>query len=122
MRYKSLACPGQSIGMVYNGIKIVVPNQSMSLKEILERFSRNEELPIGKDVSFDDGDDDLEKIAHADLVDRDEYVDQLKNTQQVYKRQEAQKEKVAREKIAAEYRQKVEDELKKDAVKAPKTE
>lgn len=122
MNYKSYAVPVVSIGTVVNGKKLVVPNQAMSLHEILERFTRNEQLPIGKDVQYHESDDDLEKISHLDMVDRAEYVEKLVETQQVYKRQEAKKEKAAKEKIAAEFRQTVEDDLKKAAGKAPKAE
>lgn len=123
MKFKSVACPGVSIGSMTKGKKIVVPNQSMSLQEILERFTRNEELPIGKDVQYHESEDDLEKVQHMDLVDREEFMDKLKETQKAFKRQEAQKEKVAKEKIAAEFRKKVEDDLKAAArVKAPGTE
>lgn len=107
MIYKSLASPGVSPGLVIKDKKIVVPNQSMSLHEILERFTRNEELPIGRDVQYHESEDDLEKIAHMDLVDREEYADKFRETQKAYKKQEAAKQKAAKEKIAAELREEV---------------
>lgn len=77
----------------------------MSLQEILERFTRGEPLEIGKDAGFDEqGDDDLEKVQHMDLVDREEYVDKLKKTKKFYD---------AQQKARAEKRQ---SELDKKAV------
>lgn len=122
MKFKSIASPEPSKGSVTEGKKIVVPNQAMTLQEILERFTRNEQLPIGKDVQYHESEDDLEKVQHMDLVDREEYMDKLKETQRVYKRQEAAKEKAYKEKLAAEYKQKLEDELKKAPEKGPKAE
>lgn len=122
MKFKSYAFPAPSVGVVSDGKKIVVPNQSMSLQEILERFTREEKLPIGKEINYHESEDDLEKVAKGDLVDREEFAEKMRETQRTYKRQEAQKEKAAKEKIAAEFKQKVEDDLKRAAVKAPKAE
>lgn len=122
MNYKSVASPAPSVGLAITGKKLVVPNQAMSLQEILMRFTRNEQLPIGKDLQYHESEDDLEKVLHMDLVDREEFVDKLKETQKFYKAQEAKKEQVAKDKIAAEFKQKVEDEIKKAAEKAPKAE
>lgn len=123
MKYLSVACPTQSVGLQIVGKKIVVPNQAMSLEEILRRFVRDESLPIGKDSQYyEDGDEDLEKIPHMDLVDQSEYMDGLKETQKIYKRQEAQREKAARDKIAADFKIQVENDLKKAAEKAAKAE
>lgn len=123
MKYLSVACPTQSVGLQIVGKKIVVPNQAMSLEEILRRFVRDESLPIGKDSQYyEDGDEDLEKIPHMDLVDQSEYMDGLKETQKIYKRQEAQREKAARDKIAADFKIQVENDVKKAAEKAAKAE
>lgn len=122
MKFKSIASPAPSAGLVVVGKKIVVPNQAMSLQEILERFTRNEQLPIGKDAQYHESEDDLEKVVHMDLVDREEYMEKQKNIQKMFKAQEAKKKKAADEKIAAEYRQKVEDDLKKGGEKPPKAE
>lgn len=92
--------------------KMVVPDQSLSLQEILLRFTRNEQLPIGKDVQFHESDDDLEKVSKMDLVDRAEYVDKLKETQKGFEKQERKKaadiKKRAEEKVLEEARQKLE--------------
>jgi len=88
MKFKSIVCPAPSIGAGPYPKKQVVPNQSMSLREILERFTRGEPLEIGKDASYDEGEDDLEKVAKSDLVDRAEFVEKLKFTQKQYEKEE----------------------------------
>lgn len=118
MKFKSIASPEESPGFSWNGKKIVVPNQAMSLHEILTRFTRNEELPIGKDAEYDDGPDDLEKVRHMDLVDREEYMDKLKETQKQYKAQEDKKVKDEKARLLSEAKA----EAKKEAEKASKAE
>lgn len=111
MKYKSIAAPQLPKGLTFRGKSLVVPNQSMSLEEILSRFTRGEPLEIGREgAQYDDGPEDLEKVSHMDLVDRAEFVDKLKQTQKRYDKQEARKkgeektrlEKLAIDKIAAE--------------------
>lgn len=107
MRYKQVAFPKPSKGLKITGKRLVVPNQAMSLQEILERFTRNEPLPIGKDVSYHESDDDLMRVSRMDLVDRQEYVQKLEETKKAYDRQEKAKEKKRREKLEAEEREKI---------------
>lgn len=57
---------------------MVVPNQSMTLKEILRRFVRRESLPVEKQGVYAEGFGDLEKMAHEDFVERDERIAELK--------------------------------------------
>jgi len=92
MEFKSIASPLPSKGVDFRSIKKqVVPNQSMSLQEIIERFTRGEPLPIGQEGSFSEGEDDLEKLKTMDLVDKQEYIDKLKSTQKSYEKQEYEK-------------------------------
>jgi len=110
MKYKSIATPPPSPGVKVGGKKRVVPNMALSLEEILRRFTRGEPLEVGKEGQYDDGPEDLEKMAHADLVDREEFADKLKQTQKRYADQEKKKaeaerarlEALAVEKLAAE--------------------
>lgn len=115
MNYKSIAAPAPAVGQGGFGPKQVVPNMSLSLQEILERFTRNESLEIGKDPVFDEeGDDDLEKVKTMDLVDRAEYVEKLKKTRDDFEKQERKRKreldklaheeavKAAADKLAAE--------------------
>lgn len=118
MKYKSEATPSPSVGVGKWGPKMTVPNQSMSIQEILERFTRDEALPIGQDVQYHESEDDLEKIAHMDLVDREEYTDKLKEVQKAYKVQEAKKAKAEKDRLLSEAKA----EAKKEAEKAAKAE
>lgn len=111
MKFKSIATPEPSIGLVTPEKKAVVPNMSLSLEEILRRFTRGEPLLIGRgEPQYDEGPDDLEKVANMDLVDKEEYIDKLKATQKTYDKQEARKkgeektrlEQVAIDKIVAD--------------------
>jgi len=107
-RFKGKAIPGVSLGYdCTHQVKEVVPDQSMSLAEILQRFTRGEAVPIGKEGSFDEHADteesvDLEKIAKSDLVDREEYYAKLQETRDQYEKQEKAKSakaaKLAKEK------------------------
>lgn len=109
MKYKAIAIPKPSPGVDFSKeVALVVPDQSMSLQEILKRFTRGESLPIG--VSTEYGDEnldnplnvDLEKIRLADLVDQADYVDKLKDVKTRYDKQEKQKAaKIAADKAAA---------------------
>lgn len=91
-RFRSKAFPGNNPGTPTLDPKIVVPDQSLSLREILERFTRGEPLHIGKDVQYDEsGDDDLEKVSKMDLVERDEFIQKQKDVQDRYSKQEKRK-------------------------------
>lgn len=100
-KYKSIATPAQGKGQSFVGVKkAVVPNQAMSLQEILERFTRGEPLEIGRgEGQYDDGPDDLEKLSHMDLVDKAEYVDRLKQTSKQFEKQEKEKARKEKERL-----------------------
>lgn len=115
MRYKSIAIPKPVEGQKFTGVKLTVPDQSMSLQEILTRFTRNEPLPIGNQVNFHESDDDLEKISKMDLVDRQEYIEKLKTTQENFSKQEKKKAEIARKKLEDEALEKAKKELEKGA-------
>jgi len=100
MMYKSVAVPGPSVGAPGIKVKKVQPNMALSLEEILERFTRGESLEIGAgEGQYDDGPEDLEKMAHADLVDKAEAAQEFKETQKKYKKQEADKAKKEKERL-----------------------
>lgn len=120
MRYEGRAIPVSRGGISFKGRKkIVVPDQGLSLKDILDRFVRGEVLPVGMSHQFGDEDQDnplnvdLEKLAVADLVDKEEYKEQLKEVKRKYDIQEME---IAVRKKAAE------DEAakKKDALRIKK--
>jgi len=58
--------------------KYVVPNQSMTLKEILRRFVKKESLPALKEGVYIETDYDLEKLSKADLTEQHEVIEELK--------------------------------------------
>lgn len=92
MKFKVKAIPDPSKGVSFVGVKDeCVPDQSMSLLEILTRFTRGETLPVGKDAVYHESEDDLEKVAHMDLVDKEEFRDKLEETKKAFDRQEKAK-------------------------------
>lgn len=106
MKYISKAITEQLKGQSEFGPVLVLPNQALSLREILQRFTRGEPIAIGKETTYHESDDDLEKVSHLDLVDREEFVNRLKLTQKDYEKQEKLKELAQREAI----RKKLEEE------------
>lgn len=68
----------KSQGLVCSKKRYVVPNQSMTLKEILQRFVRRESLPASKQGIYVDVGYDLEKVLHEDLVDQGEILNEVK--------------------------------------------
>jgi len=107
MQFKSLACPPVSEGQKGGRKKQVVPNQAMSLEEILKRFVRNEALPIGREALYHEGEDDLSKLDDMDPVDKKEYADRQRQIQREFKEQERVKRENAKAKIEAEERSKI---------------
>lgn len=66
-------------GQSYKNAKVVVvPNQSMSLQEILRRFVRRESLPISKEGTYETRFGDLEKIQNLDITEKMEHVAKIK--------------------------------------------
>jgi len=93
MRFKSIAIPKVTQGVSFVGeVDQVVPDQSMSLAYILERFTRGEAVPVGHEGHFDEESDiDLEKLQKADLVDKAEYVERLEDVKKRHEKQEKAK-------------------------------
>lgn len=60
--------------------KQTVPNQSLTLRDIIKRFIRKESLPIGREGIYNETLGDLEKIAREDLTQRHERAYELKQT------------------------------------------
>lgn len=112
--FKKGAWPAPAPGEDYSQeIDQVVPDDSLSLEEILIRFTRGEALPVGHDVQ--DGEDsdnplnvDLEKLRNSDLVDKEEFIEKLKEVQRKYDAQE-------KEKAAVEEKKRQEEFARKDA-------
>lgn len=89
---------------------LTLPNQAMSLQEIISRFIRAEPLAIGKDVSFFESEDDLEKLLRLDPVDKDAYIAKMRKVQSDYNTQEELRAQKREEKALQQAR---EDFLKK---------
>lgn len=77
--------------------KLTVPNQSMGLKEILQRFIRRESLPVAKDGYYHTGLGDLEKLSKEDMTVQYERVHDLREK---IKSANARMKKQAEEKAA----------------------
>jgi hypothetical protein len=90
--------------------KLTVPNQAMSLQEILNRFVRNEPLAIGKDVNYHESDDDLEKLARLDPVDKMAYIQKMQEVQDKFQAQEESRRLKMEEKARQEFLEKLEKE------------
>jgi len=61
------------VGQSFSGEKLVtVPDQSLSIRQILVRYVRRQVLPVSReDGIYVEGLGDLEKISREDMVDRD---------------------------------------------------
>lgn len=105
-------------GQSFKGVKItVVPDQSMSLKDIIRRFIKKEALPLSKEGFYEDRFDyDLEKVQHEDLVVKDEILETVKADVAKKKEKhekEVEKEKDAMKRAAAAKRAELFEEFKK---------
>lgn len=94
-------------GQSFKGVKsCVVPRQSMSLREIVQRFVRRESLPISKEGYYEDRFGDLEKIARMDITEQMERVAKLKEQIAAFnvreKERKAKEAKDAVDKLEAE--------------------
>lgn len=109
MKFKSSALPKPDEGKSFKHVKkAVLPNQALTIREILKRFTRGEPMPVGqKDPQYHDGPYDLEKEKHKDLVDKEEFIESQKEIQ----RNAKTNEKARLDKIAA-------DEAEKKRLKA----
>lgn len=115
IKFKSVALPSPSVGTDYSKvIDQVVPDQSMSLQEILKRFTRGEKVPVGHEVSYHESDTDLEKLSKSDLVDKAEFVDKMKEVKVRFDKQEKKKKRDAIEAEKARIKAEAIAEAKKE--------
>lgn len=73
--YPEVKVPGKSFKHVK---RCTVPNQSMSLREIVRRFVRRESLPLYNEGLYEERFGDLEKISKTDMVEQFEIIADLK--------------------------------------------
>lgn len=92
--------------------KLTVPNQAMSLQEIIERFTRNESVDVGFPVHFHESEDDLEKLRFLDPVDKREYIKKMQAVQDAYNAQEEKRRKDSEESARKEILAKMAKKLK----------
>lgn len=118
MKFKSVAVPGSISGIKIPGKREVVPNQSMSIRQILDRFTRGEKLPIGKDGSYFEGPEDLEKAAHKDLTEKEEFIDRQMAIRERFEEQQAARKKALSDHAMAEAKAEAAKKLAEEAAKA----
>lgn len=105
------------------GLSMTVPDQNLSIRDILERYARGNEMPIGhsghydgEDVSFDDIDPTLDPA--FDLAD---YSAEIGNLKQKAAEREAEREQIRADKERSDAEaQKAIDKAKKEAATASK--
>lgn len=86
----------------FTGVKrVTVPNQSMTLQEILQRFVRRESLPVMKEGTYQTGYGDLEKIQNMDITEKMEVVDKIKIFLKKGKKMEEERAKGEQDKTQA---------------------
>lgn len=120
--YPVVPVKGQSFKKVK---EVTLPDQSMSLREILKRFIRKESLPVNQQGIYEDRAGDLEKLGNQDIFDQMEIANEIKNNiaREKSKLDQADAEKVAADKAAADeaYRQRVIAEYEKSKQGDPLT-
>lgn len=84
------------------GKKRTVPNQAMSLREMLRRFVRREPLPVEKQGVYIESDYDLEKLPHLDRTEQDEILAEMKGKTEKAKAKVEKKKKEDADKVIAE--------------------
>lgn len=108
LAFKSVAYPIGKHAQTNFGPDMTVPNQALSLEEIVARFTRMEPLAIGKQVNYHESEDDLEKVAGMDPVDKAMFLAKLKRVEERWNDQEARRkakiEQEERERIAERVR------------------
>lgn len=103
--------PVKKTSTSFKGVKkVTVPNQSLTLKEILRRFVRKETLAVGREGIYNDSLGDLEKMANADITEQMEVVEDLKARFKKRQEEEVSKKKAeAEQKAKADFDKAVQD-------------
>lgn len=128
MKFKGIAIPQPWPGVMIEGPKQVVPDQSLSLREILARFTRNEALPIGStthygsDGAIDPESDsefniDVEKARYWDLTEKDDFKAMVYAERQKHENIEKAKAEKVKAANAAKSKADFEAAVQKEAAK-----
>lgn len=91
----------------FKGVKkVVVPNQSMTLQQILKRFIKREPLPVEHKGYYEDRYDyDLDKVLHEDPVEKSEIFEDVKANVEAAKQKAEKAQTSAMEKAKAKKKQ-----------------
>lgn len=90
LTYKKFAIPSPSEGLdLSNEEKLTLPDQAMSLQEILDRFTRKESLPIATDGLYENDNDevsemDLGKFHALDITEQYSHIENMWEKQKRY--------------------------------------
>lgn len=99
MKAKSNFSYRPSKGITIAQKKLTLPSQSLTIREILKRFTRGEKVSVGTQTFHEDFQDvDLEKLKYADLIDRAEFSEKLKQISETFKTQEKNRQRLQIEK------------------------
>lgn len=95
MEKKLRLYPSRTVkAQLFKGVKVnTLPNQSMSLKEVLRRFTRRESIPLAKDIFYEQRFGDLEKFQHEDIFVQEERIKELRAFGERIKKQEEERKK-----------------------------
>lgn len=111
-------------GVSFKGVQsLTLPNDALTIRQIIKRFIRNQSLPIEKEGAYLDIGEDVEKIRTADFTEREEFLDRHKTKLNRIKKdledKEAASKKAAEEKAEAD-RQAIVNEVRAKGSPAPK--
>lgn len=124
MKFRGISLPAPFKGIPVTWKDQVVPDQSMSLKDILTRFVRREALPVSKDTYYGsqtgiDPDSesefnvDQEKAQYWDFTEKADFKEKVDNAKREHEQYQSAKKKRAEAKKAeaekAEFERKVEE-------------
>lgn len=83
----------------FKGVKeVVLPDQSMGLREIIKRFIRKESLPVQKEGFYEERFGDLEKLSNEDMIVQ---LDRAKEIGEWLAKAKAKMDKIEKEKADA---------------------
>lgn len=94
--------PVKVTGKSFKNVKRqTVPNQSLSLREIVRRFVRRESLPISKEGIYEERFGDLEKLKLADITEQLERAEEIKQQIANFNKRELEKSERLKAEAAA---------------------
>lgn len=125
LSFKQKAIPNPSDGLDLSGEELItVPDQSLSLQEILDRFTRKESLPIANDGLYENdndevGETDLGKFHAMDIVDQYSHIENMFEKQKRYESELEQARAKALEEAKTNALEQIKAELKASQQSTP---